>query len=125
MARTVGKGEGRLWAMLDSKQGLTWSLQDRIEGWKGCVDACVHLGCARRLCIQVDGVTHKKKCMSTRKDQPSIDLRFNAVAVGASYSVVRLDEDHSQASWQAALNEALKACSSSSEGCAHVFFSES
>lgn len=120
MARPVGKGEKRLWDMLDHKQGLAWSLQDRIEGWKGGVDACVHLGCARRLCIQVDGVTHKKKCMSTRKNQPCIDARFDQSALAADYNVLRVDEDHSQGSWLAALDQALAACSSSG-GCAQVF----
>lgn len=109
-ARPVGKLEPRLWKMLDHKHDLTWSLHDRIEGWNGGVDACVHLGTARQLCIQVDGMTHKTKCMSDKKNQPSIDALFNSVATGAGYSVLRLDEDHSEGSWQAALDEALSAC---------------
>lgn len=109
-ATPVGKLEPRLWRMLDHKSGLAWSLHDRIEGWKGGVDACVHLGTARRLCIQVDGMTHKKKCMSDKRNQPAIDARFNSVATAAGYSVLRLEEDHSECSWQAALDEALSAC---------------
>lgn len=107
----VGVAEERLWHLLDKQVGLVWSLQDRIKGWKGGIDAVAYFPLQCWLCIQVDGPTHGRKCMSDRRDQPIKDGDFNAIALGLGMSVLRLDELHSEGSWEAALTDALGQCS--------------
>lgn len=112
ITRTVGDAEVRLWGMLERRPGLVWSLQDGcVKNWKGRIDACVYFPLHRWLCIQVDGMTHNKKMISTRKHQPAVDERFNNMALSQGFSVLRLHEDHTAESWEAALATALQACS--------------
>jgi len=113
LAVPVGRDEARLWNMLESEfPGGAWSVQDRIRGeremWRGRVDACLYFPLQRWLVVQVDGMTHSKKCMS-HKPQPfqlSKDADFNCIALAAQFSVLRLDTDLPDGVWRAALQAA-------------------
>ncbi len=110
-ARVVSPDEAKLWEMAFGP-GVEWSLQDRVPGWMGAVDVCVYLPLQHWLCIQVDGITHRGKPMSDRREQLAKDDQFNATAISAGYSVLRLDARHHAGNWKSALQQALDHCKS-------------
>lgn len=105
-ARVVSPDEEWVWDELDER-GVVWSLQDRVSDWAGAVDACVYFPLQQWLCIQVDGITHKGKPMSDRRDQLGKDALFDTSAVAAGFSVLRLDTRHNARTWATALDQAL------------------
>lgn len=109
--RPVGVDEARLWNILDRIfPGDVWSVQDRLRGWAGKVDACMYFPWETWLAIQVDGITHGRQCMRDKPNQLQVDARFNSVAMAAGMSVVRLDTRHSDSAWEDALRRARDAC---------------
>jgi hypothetical protein len=71
----------------------------------------VYFPLGRRLAIQVDGVTHGRRCMSGRpaQAQGESDYSFVDTGIRSGWNVLRLDYMHSNESWRVALERALNA----------------
>lgn len=121
-SRLVGKGELRLWQILHIiLPPRAWSVQDRIRGWNGTIDACVYFPLQRWLCIQVDGITHSSRPMRGKPDSLITHARFEHAALHPdpddsrpppyrAYNVLRLPEKDSDAAWESAIIRAVRAC---------------